>query len=76
MIYRQSMLMICGGLCVGLALALAIARAVGTFVVVNVWDPTTYAGVGLLLAIAALVSCYFPARRAMAIEPMVALRED
>jgi hypothetical protein len=76
MIYRQSMQMICGGLCVGLALALAIARAVRTFVVVNVWDPTTYVGVGLLLAVAALLSCYFPARRAMAIEPMVALRED
>ena len=76
MIYRQSMLMICGGLCIGLALALAIARAVGAFVVVNVWDPTTYVGVCLSLAIAALVSCYFPARRAMAIEPMVALRED
>jgi predicted permease len=76
MIYRQSMLMICGGLGLGLALALAIARAVGTFVVVNVWDPTTYAGVCLLLAVAALVSCYFPARRAMAIDPMVALRED
>jgi putative ABC transport system permease protein len=76
MIYRQSMLMICGGLFIGLALALAIARAVGTFVVVNVWDPTTYVGVCLSLALAALVSCYFPARRAMAIEPMVALRED
>jgi hypothetical protein len=76
MIYRQSMLMICGGLFIGLALALAVAKAVGTFVVVNVWDPTTYAGVCLSLAIAALVSCYFPARRAMAIEPMVALRED
>jgi predicted permease len=76
MIYRQSMLMIGGGLVIGLALALAIARAVGSFVVVNVWDPTTYVGVGLLLAIAALVSCYLPARRATAIEPMVALRED
>jgi predicted permease len=76
MIYRQSMLMIVGGLGIGLVLALAIARAVGSFVVVNVWDPKTYAGVGVLLALAALVSCYFPARRAMAVEPMVALRED
>jgi putative ABC transport system permease protein len=68
--------MIVGGLGIGLVLALAIARAVGSFVVVNVWDPKTYAGVGVLLALAALVSCYFPARRAMAVEPMVALRED
>jgi predicted permease len=76
MIYRQSMLMICCGLGIGLLLALAVARAVGSFVVVNVWDPTTYVGVGLVLAFAALASCYFPARRAMTVEPMVALRED
>jgi predicted permease len=76
MIYRQSMVMILGGLGIGLALALAVARAVGSFVVVNVWDPTTYLGVGLVLAFAALLSCYFPARRAMTVEPMVALRED
>jgi predicted permease len=76
MIYRQSILMIVGGLGIGLGLALAIARAVGSFVVVNVWDPTTYLGVGLVLAFAALASCYFPARRAMSVDPMVALRED
>ena len=76
MIYKQSILMICGGLAVGLGLALAVARAVGSFVVVNVFDPTTYIGVTLVLAMAAFGSCYFPARRAMAVEPMVALRED
>jgi predicted lysophospholipase L1 biosynthesis ABC-type transport system permease subunit len=76
MIYRQSMLMIVGGLGIGLVLALAIAKAIGGFVVVNVWDPTMYIGVGLVLAFAALASCYFPARRAMSVDPMVALRED
>ena len=76
MIYQQSILMISGGLAVGLGLALAVARAVGSFVVVNVFDPTTYIGVALVLGLAALGSCYLPARRAMAIEPMVALRED
>jgi predicted permease len=76
MIYKQSFLMIAGGLAVGLGLALAVARAVGSFVVVNVFDPTTYIGVALVLALSALGSCYFPARRAMAVEPMVALRED
>jgi DNA repair protein RadA/Sms len=59
-----------------LAVALAVARAVGSFVVVNVFDPTTYIGVALVLALSALGSCYFPARRAMAVEPMAALRED
>ena len=76
MIYRQSIVIVAVGLGVGLALALLVARAVGTVVIVNVWDPATYALVGTVLALAALASCYFPARRAMAVEPMVALRQD
>ena len=60
----------------GLIVAIGAARAVGSFVVVNVWDPSTFAAVGATLALAALGSCYLPARRAMAVEPMVALRED
>jgi putative ABC transport system permease protein len=55
---------------------LAATRAVGSFVVVSVWDPVTYLFVAGVLALAALASCYLPARRAMAVEPMVALRED
>jgi predicted permease len=76
MIYRQSMLIVVAGLGIGLILALGAARAVGSFVVVNVWAPSTFAAVSAVLACAALASCYFPARRAMAVEPMVALRED
>jgi ABC-type antimicrobial peptide transport system permease subunit len=76
MIYRQSILIVVTGLGIGMAVALLAARTVGSFVVVNVWDPATYLLVGTLLALAALGSCYLPARRAMAIEPMVALRED
>ena len=76
MIYRQSILIVVAGLGAGLAVALLMAKTVGGFVVVSVWDPVTYAGVGLVLTIAALASCYFPARRAMTVEPMVALRED
>jgi predicted lysophospholipase L1 biosynthesis ABC-type transport system permease subunit len=76
MIYRQSMLIIGGGLGIGLIVALGAARTVGSFVVVNVWDTSTFVVVGAILALAALGSCYLPARRAMAVEPMVALRED
>jgi predicted permease len=76
MIYRQSLLIIAVGLGAGLAVALLAARAVGSFVVVSVWDPFTYAGVALILAVAALASCFFPAQHAMAVEPMTALRED
>lgn len=76
MIYQQSILIVSTGLVVGLAVALLAARAVGSFVVVSVWAPATYAAVGVVLALAALASTYFPARRAMTVEPMVALRED
>jgi len=76
MIYRQSIVIIVAGLGTGLAVALLVARAVGSMVVVTVWDPATYVLVALVLAVAALASCFLPARRAVAIEPMVALRED
>ena len=76
MIYRQSITIIAAGLAFGVALALLVARAVGSMVMVSVWDPATYVFVAMVLALAALASCYLPARRAMAVEPMVALRED
>ena len=76
MIYRQSIAIVASGLGIGMAVALLVARAVAGFVIVSVWDPSIYAGVGLALALAALASCYFPARRAMTVEPMVALRES
>jgi predicted permease len=76
MIYRQSLAMIAAGLGIGLVVALLAAKAVSQFVVVSAWDPATFAIVAAVLALAALGSCYAPARRAMTVEPMVALRED
>jgi macrolide transport system ATP-binding/permease protein len=76
MIYRQSVVIVAIGLGFGLVLALLVARAVRGFVTIDVWDPATYVVVGTVLAMAALASCYFPARYATTVEPMVALRED
>jgi ABC-type antimicrobial peptide transport system permease subunit len=76
MIYRQSSLLIAGALAIGVVISLLVTRAFGMLVVVSVWDPATYALVCAVLALAALVSCYFPARHAMSLEPTVALRED
>jgi predicted permease len=76
MIYRQSVVIIAVGLAFGVTLALLVAQAVRGFVTVSVWDPATYIIVGTVLAMAALASCYFPARYATNVEPMVALRED
>jgi predicted permease len=76
MIYRQSVVIVAIGLGSGLVLALLVAQAVRGLVTVSVWDPATYIVVGIILAMAALASCYFPARHATTVEPMVALRED
>ena len=76
MIYRQSVVIVAIGLGFGLAIALLVARAVRGLVTVSVWDPATYIVVAIILAMAALVSCYFPARYATTVEPMVALRQD
>jgi len=76
MIYRQSIRIVAIGLAIGLVVAILAAQAVGSFVVVSVRDPATYAVVMTVLGLVALASCYLPARRAMAVEPMVALRQD
>jgi predicted permease len=76
MIYRQSMRIVAVGLGIGLVVALLVAQAVGSLVIVSAWDPVTFATVVSALVSAALASCYLPARRAMTVEPMAALRQD
>ena len=76
MIYRQSMRIVAVGLGIGLVVALLVAQTVSSLVMVSPWDPVTFATVISALVLAALASCYLPARRAMAVEPMVALRQD
>jgi putative ABC transport system permease protein len=63
------------GIALGLAGALALTRVmVSLLFEVNPTDPATLIGVALLLAGVALLACYIPARRALSIHPMTALR--
>ncbi|HZC24883.1 MAG TPA: FtsX-like permease family protein, partial [Candidatus Binatia bacterium] len=76
MIFGQGMLIVSIGLALGLAAAFAAARVVGNFLAVSATDPLTYASVTIVLTLVALAACYVPARRAMRVDPMVALRYE
>jgi len=66
------------GLGVGLLIAVFITKPLAAFLVpdVSTTDPATYAVVALLLLGAGIVACIVPARRALRIDPMVALRYE
>jgi predicted permease len=65
------------GLGLGILAALALMRVLVSLLFdVRAYDPSTYTAVTLLLTVVALLACYIPARRAMRVDPMVALRYD
>ena len=77
LVIRQGSLLVVVGIVCGLVVAAAVTRALSTFfVLVGSLDVLTFAAVTLLLSAIALVACYLPARRAMRVDPMVALRHE
>ncbi len=65
------------GIVLGLAGAIALTRVmVSLLFEVKPTDPATLIGVALLLAAVAMLACYIPARRALSIHPMTALRRE
>jgi ABC-type antimicrobial peptide transport system permease subunit len=77
LVLRQGMFLAAIGLGLGVFAAFGTTRLAGSLLYgVNPGDPLIFSGVTSLLAVAALAACYFPARRALKIDPVIALRSE
>jgi putative ABC transport system permease protein len=77
MIVRQGMILTLSGVAAGLAGAIVLTRFLQSMLFgVSVTDPATFIVLSLLLTAVALAASYIPARRAMKVDPMVALRYE
>jgi predicted permease len=77
MFLRQGLVLTAAGIAVGIGAAVVITRVMSSFLFgVGPMDPMTYAAVSAVLAAAALLATYVPARRASLVDPIIALRAD
>jgi putative ABC transport system permease protein len=77
MVLRETLLLAAAGLAVGIPSALAASRLLGHMLFgVSANDPATLASVAIVLAAVAAFAGYVPARRAMRVDPIVALRHE
>jgi putative ABC transport system permease protein len=77
MVLGEAMGLAAGGIALGLAAAAALTRYLASLLyAVRPTDLGVYAGVSAVLAAAAIAGCWFPARRAISLDPNLVLREE
>ena len=77
MFLRQGAKLALLGVAIGFCAAFGLTRLIRDLLFgVTTYDPVTFAAVGILLFIVTLLACYLPARRAMLVDPIVALRYE
>jgi predicted permease len=77
LVLTQAVKLTLAGTILGIAVSLVLARVLKTLIFnVSPTDPATYAAVGLIVVVVALIACYIPAYRATQADPMNALRSE
>jgi putative ABC transport system permease protein len=77
MVLGHATRIVAAGVMIGLVTAVFVSRLLqASLFEVTRTDPLTYASVSVLLILIALIACAIPARRATAVNPIVALRHD
>jgi predicted permease len=77
MVLGRGLRLAAGGIAIGVAVGLAIARTIASVLYgVSPSDPITFSLIPLLLLAITAAACYVPARRAMRVDPIVALRSE
>jgi putative ABC transport system permease protein len=77
LVAKQGIMLALAGMGGGLIVALGLTRVMSTLLFgVSATDPITFAGIAALLTGVALMACLMPARRAIKMDPMIALRHD
>jgi ABC-type antimicrobial peptide transport system permease subunit len=77
MVLRQGLVLVLAGLVIGVAAAVTLSRSLSSFLFeTEPTDAGVFVMVSLVFVATGLAACYLPARRAMGVDPLVALRDE